>query len=184
MNTQYTTSELNFTADTESTNHTDAELHRLIPSLSLEHFIQQRAAILERLNQAIALIREADQMAETANLGRPRIEINHLARHATPITEEDAEAIARTQVDYGGWAYLMDQSGLASFMDSKAREEWRKQLESHELPELTEENIRSTFAFIHGSRRDMFDRGVITLFKRLSWDYKTNHLSASGSASS
>jgi hypothetical protein len=84
------------------------------------------------------------------------------------------EQLARTQVDYGGWAYLMDQSGLASFMDAKAREEWRKQLESHELPELTAENIRSTFAFIHGSRREMFDRGVITLFQRLSWDYKTN----------
>jgi hypothetical protein len=68
----------------------------------------------------------------------------------------------------------MDQSGLVSFMDAKAREEWRKQLESHELPELTADNIRSSFAFIHGSRREMFDRGVVTPFKRLSWDYKTN----------
>jgi hypothetical protein len=166
--------ELNFTTDTNSTPDTDAQLHALIPSLSLAHFIQQRTAIVERLTQAIALIREADQMADAANLGRPRIEIQHLARHATPITEKDAETAVRQHVDYGGWAYLMDQSGLESFMDAKAREEWRKQLESHELPELTADNIRSTFAFIHGRRREMFDRGVITLFQRLSWDYKTN----------
>ena len=45
---------------------------------------------------------------------------------------------------------------------------------SHELPEHTADNILSTFAFIHGSRGELFERGVISLFRRLSWDYKTN----------
>jgi hypothetical protein len=71
MNTELTPCELNFASSTHSSADSDAELHALIPSLSLAHVIQQRAAILERLNQAIALLREADQMAEAAHLGQP-----------------------------------------------------------------------------------------------------------------
>ena len=59
-------------------------------------------------------------------------------------------------------------------MDAKAREEWRKQLKSDALPPLTAENIVATFRHVHSTRSEMFERGVISLFQRLSWDYKTN----------
>jgi hypothetical protein len=146
----------------------------LIPSLNLEHFVLQRTAVLERIKRALQALREAHAIAEAANLGEPRIHIEGLSRNSTPVTASDAPEAARRQVDFGGWSYLMSQSGLLTFMDAKAREEWRKQLEGDDLPPLTPENIVSTFAHVHSARGEMFERGVITLFRRLSPDYKTN----------
>jgi hypothetical protein len=111
----------------------------------LENLVSQRDAILERITQAITLVREASTIAESAHLGLPRIAIHHLSRHPTDLTDEDAPEAARRQIDFGGWDYLMSESGLISFMDAKAREQWRKQLESDELPPLTADNIISTF---------------------------------------
>jgi hypothetical protein len=34
--------------------------------------------------------------------------------------------------------------------------------------------ILSTFEQLHQSKGDVFERGVINVFKRLSWDYKSN----------
>ncbi|HEY4370013.1 MAG TPA: DUF4942 domain-containing protein [Steroidobacteraceae bacterium] len=140
----------------------------------MENLVSQRDAILERITQAITLVREALSIAEVAHLGLPRIAIHHLSRHPTDLTDEDAPEAARRQIDFGGWDYLMSESGLISFMDAKAREQWRKQLESDQLPPLTADNIISTFRHVHSTREEMFERGVISLFKRLSWDYKTN----------
>ncbi len=43
-----------------------------------------------------------------------------------------------------------------------------------DVPELTAANIEATFVQLYGARGDMFERGVIACFRRLSWDYKTN----------
>ena len=148
--------------------------HPLLPSISLDNLVRQRDAALQRIDRAIELIREALVIAQAAHLGTPRIAITHLSQQPTDLTEEAAPEEARRQVDHGGWDYLMSESGLLTFMDAKAREEWRKQLESDALPPLTAENIVATFRHVHSTRSEMFERGVISLFQRLSWDYKTN----------
>src|SRR5581483_7453954 len=86
--------------------------HPLLKSLSLENLVNQREAILERLRAAIDLVREARTIAENAHLGLPRFGINHLSRHPTDLSEDDAFETARKQVDFGGWDYLMSESGL------------------------------------------------------------------------
>ncbi len=68
----------------------------------------------------------------------------------------------------------MTESGNRAFMDHKAREEWDDKIGKQEVPELTRENIAATFRDLHVNRREMFNRGVLNLFKGLSWDYKTN----------
>lgn len=94
---------------------TDASCdHPLLRSLSLENLVRQREAVLERLNQAITLVREAYAIASAAHLGAPRIGIHHLSRHPTDFTDDDATETARQQVDFGGWDYLMSESGLIS----------------------------------------------------------------------
>jgi hypothetical protein len=39
---------------------------------------------------------------------------------------------------------------------------------------LNEDNIRATFQHLYNERGDMFERGVENVFRKLSWDYKTN----------
>jgi len=42
------------------------------------------------------------------------------------------------------------------------------------VPELTAANIEATFTELYGARADVFERGELECFRRLSWDYRTN----------
>ncbi|EGD4966427.1 DUF4942 domain-containing protein, partial [Escherichia coli] len=41
-------------------------------------------------------------------------------------------------------------------------------------PAVSEANILSTFEQLHQSKGEVFERGVINVFKGLSWDFKSN----------
>lgn len=47
-------------------------------------------------------------------------------------------------------------------------------MEKDDIPAVSEANILSTFEQLHQSKGDVFERGVINVFKGLSWDFKTN----------
>lgn len=68
----------------------------------------------------------------------------------------------------------MNKSGMLSLMDAQARAEWHNGLEKEDIPAISESNILSTFEQLHKSKGEVFERGVINIFKSLSWDYKTN----------
>lgn len=168
----------------------------LVPSVSIANMVNQRAAMMSRLEQAVGLIREAAQIAGDAHLGMPRFSVGtgygyrngdslisdahlganrngpHWKREGAAV-DEIAKAIA-LGIDRGAWQYLMSQSGLRSLMDATAREKWDKAIADGDVPELTDANIRSTFKMLHDSRGEMFERGVIACFKSLAWCYKTN----------
>lgn len=68
----------------------------------------------------------------------------------------------------------MLKSGMMALMDAQARDQWYKNLEEGYLPAISEANILSTFEQLHLNKMDVFERGIINVFKGLSWDYKTN----------
>jgi hypothetical protein len=169
----------------------------LVPSVSIANMVNQRAAVLDRLEKAIDLIREASDIAQAAHVGMPRVLVsNHYARgygtewdiaSALLMPQRDGSAwgpgcstrdevldAARKAVDGAAWQYLMHESGLRTFMDAKARADWDKQIAEGKVPELTDGNVAGTFQMLHDSRGELFERGVIDAFKSLSWDYKTN----------
>ncbi len=69
---------------------------------------------------------------------------------------------------------LMQRSGMLSLMDAQTRDTWYRSLEYDNFPEISEENILSTFEQLHQNKDEVFERGVINLFRGLSWNYKTN----------
>jgi hypothetical protein len=167
----------------------------LVPSVSIENLVNQRAAVVERISAAIDLIGEAAQIASAAHLGMPRIVLNtsygrsgerdlcasRLMPSRDGSTHEmrgadrgDVDKLVRLGVDATAWQYLMHESGLRTIMDAKARETWDKAIHDGEIPELNAANVRSTFKMLHDSRGEIFERGVIACFKALSWQYKTN----------
>lgn len=168
----------------------------LVPSVSVANMVNQRAAMIDRMRQAFTLIQEAADIADNANLGMPRVMIsNDYGRHAGEMMVADArirtdssgkpwtlerspavdlERKLRLGIDCAAWQYLMSQSGLRSLMDAEARKKWDEAVSKGDVPEFTEPNVRSTFGMLHDARGEMFERGVITCFKGLSWDYKTN----------
>ncbi|CAI1008791.1 MULTISPECIES: DUF4942 domain-containing protein [Serratia] len=88
-------------------------------------------------------------------------------------TETAMKAITRN-IDRGIWRDLMKKSGMLSLMDAQARDQWYNSLEKDDIPEISEANILSTFKQLHQSKGEVFERGVINVFKSLSWDFKTN----------
>ncbi|HDR9181149.1 TPA: DUF4942 domain-containing protein [Burkholderia vietnamiensis] len=155
--------------------------HNLVPSVSIANLANQRLAVVERVRAALDLLGEAQQLAKAAHLGFPRLVLDESygCRGRPTITGEyakhdEAEAAMVRIIDVRGWDYLLSESGLRTFMDAKAREQWSNQIAEGNVPELTAANIEATFAQLYGARGDMFERGVLQCFKRLSWDYKTN----------
>lgn len=170
-------------------------MSELVPSVSVENLVNQRAAVIERITQAAELLRDAAVIAEAAHLGMPLITISRDSGRSYGATLADARLGTRTDgttwehaaakradidkmirlgVDSAAWQYLMHESGLRSLMDANARATWDKAIAAGEVPELTAANVRSTFKMLHDSRGEMFERGVIACFKSLAWDYKTN----------
>ncbi|RQT68234.1 DUF4942 domain-containing protein [Burkholderia cepacia] len=153
----------------------------LVPSVSIANLANQRVAVVERVRAALDLLGEAQELAKAAHLGFPRLVLDESygCRGRPTITgdyakRDEAEAAMVRIVDIRGWDYLLSESGLRTFMDAKAREQWSSQIAEGDVPELTAANIEATFAQLFGARGDMFERGVLQCFKRLSWNYKTN----------
>lgn len=149
----------------------------LVPSVSIEHMAQCRAGIMERIDQIIAIEAEIAELAKAGHVGYPDLGIVCGYRdNGWRISNGAAEFRDRCRiaVDKTAWQYLMKESGLRTFLDRKAREEWDRQIYEGKVPELTPENIAATFSTIHAQRGDLFERGVLEVFKALSWDYKTN----------
>lgn len=90
------------------------------------------------------------------------------------IEREDYLPLVLAQIDGKAWDLLMKESGLRTFMDSSARDQWDEATRGCNTPPLTAENIKHTFADLYNQRGSMFERGVIKSFQDLSWDYKTN----------
>lgn len=154
----------------------------LVKSVSITNMVNQRAAVVDRLRQAFDLIAEAEKVAAAANVGFPRLVIdNHYSIRGRSISvsgqfasRADVDASVLQTIDGPAWQYLLRESGLRTFMDAKAREKWDKQITDGEVPPLTLPNVEATFGMLYEARGDMFERGVIECFRRLSWDYKTN----------
>lgn len=144
----------------------------LIPSLSIENLCQQRDALIERIHKAHALMQEAQTLGSSA-LGEDIGYALSLWSNATR-REFKPETMAKA-IDARFWNHLLKQSGLQSFLDATARSEWQKAIDNNEVPELTLADIQATFSQLFQARGEMFERGVVEMFRKLSWDYRTNN---------
>ncbi|TXE66655.1 DUF4942 domain-containing protein [Serratia nematodiphila] len=149
----------------------------IICSTSIERIVSGRNAVLMQIE---ALIHQLDEISTLTNSigGGTAKDWGMRPGHRydcwfTERAETAMKAITRN-IDRSVWRDLMLKSGMISLMDAQARDEWHKNLDEGELPEISEANILATFEQLHHSKGDVFERGVINVFKRLSWDYKSN----------
>lgn len=146
-----------------------------VKSLSIENLLRVRDGIKSRIEQAHALLVEAERMAKGAALDMARISVE--ARRTTygpDFFDAGTPDYLLKIVDASAWLMLMKESGLLTFMDAAARSQWNSNCHDLRAPELTKENIAATFAELHASRGSFLRRGVVNVFKRLSWNHKTN----------
>ncbi|MGC9207430.1 DUF4942 domain-containing protein [Acidithiobacillus sp.] len=88
---------------------------------------------------------------------------------------EESADLAMKQVDAVFWGALMDKSGIRAFMSAKKQQEFDSLVSEGQTPPFELEAIKATFADLYEKRADMMEEGMIDLFRRLSWNYKTNN---------
>lgn len=146
----------------------------LVKSVSIGNLLNQREAVLQRLRSARDLIEEARKIASAAHLGCVE-DMFSSGRYgfAGNFLTGDFGNVERW-IDKAGWEYLMAESGIRTFMDSATRQRWAEAMNKEEIPPLTVDVIASTFGQLYDNRQQMFENGVVEIFRRLSWNYKTN----------
>jgi len=153
------------------------QLSALVPSVSVDALVLRRNAIVERLKDAHQALQQVAELSEAAfGEDHCRYRTLHLQDTSTHISFTDPSSLPAfvRKIDASGWSYLLDQSGIKTFMSAKVRKEWDEAIYELKVPELTAENIWGTFQVLYDKRGEMFEEGVIEVFRSLSWHYKTN----------
>lgn len=154
------------------------EHNELICSTSIECIVTGRDAALKQIEM---LIRQLDNISLlTSAIGGDVADYWAMRqRHSFDCwlvqSVDKAMPVITRNIDRSIWRDLMLKSGMLSLMDAEARSQWAKNLEEGNLPEISEANILSTFKQLHHNKQEVFERGIINVFKGLSWDYKTNN---------
>lgn len=153
------------------TDHTD-----VICSTSIEHIVTGRNAALSLTEILIHQLSDISALTDSIGGGKVNEWGVQQYRYDCWLMEkpETAMKAITRNIDRSIWKDLMQRSGMISLMDAQARDEWYNSLEKDDIPAISKANILSTFRQLHQSKGEVFERGVINVFKGLSWNYKTN----------
>jgi len=151
--------------------------NELILSTSIERIVTGRDSALKQIEQLIQQLDALSRLTSEIGGGTAQdwaMKVGH--RYDSWLTEKADKAMPAVtrNIDRSIWRDLMLKSGMMALMDARARDQWHKNLEEGDLPSISEANILSTFEQLHLNKMDVFERGIINVFKSLSWDYKTN----------
>lgn len=153
-------------------------MNDLIKSISIPALLMKRDSVIERVAKAHALLVEARTIAASEGFGDISSIFPGNGRYVPDSIEPflrdgGLESVVRW-LDSGAWEHLMSKSGIKTFMDAESRARWYDDIKKAKCPPLTAENISTTFEALYGARLAMFEKGVLAIFRALSWDYKTN----------
>ncbi|HDH0696982.1 TPA: DUF4942 domain-containing protein [Klebsiella aerogenes] len=164
-------SELTLTKPVVLTNHTD-----VICSTSIERIVTGRNTAIAQIETLMQQLDDISALTSSVGGGKSNEWGVRQYRYDCWLMDKPETAIkAITQnIDRSIWKDLMNKSGMLALMDAQARNEWYNSLEKEDIPAVSEENILSTFEQLHLNKGEVFERGVINVFKGLSWDYRTN----------
>ncbi|HEN3276733.1 TPA: DUF4942 domain-containing protein [Yersinia enterocolitica] len=149
----------------------------VICSTSVERIVAGRDSALKRIEQLIHQLSDISSLTSSIGGGTAgEWAMRQGSRYDCWLMEVPDKAIKliTRNIDRSIWRDLMMKSGMLALMDAEAREQWYKNLEEGDLPAINEDNILSTFEQLHLNKQDVFERGVINVFRGLSWEYKTN----------
>ncbi|WP_145578349.1 DUF4942 domain-containing protein [Yersinia alsatica] len=149
----------------------------VICSTSVARIVAGRDSALIRIEQLIHQLSDISSLTSSIGGGTAgEWAMRQGSRYDCWLMEvpEKAMALITRNIDRSIWRDLMMKSGMLALMDAEAREQWYKNLEEGDLPAINEDNIFSTFEQLHLNKQDVFERGVINVFRGLSWEYKTN----------
>ena len=156
-----------------------------VSATDITRVVALRDASLATLTQAVDTLVET--FAETAQV---RKDLAGVLRGNSLHTGEDrygadvvfggihnpdrTKATLRRALDVAVWRGLMDITGFNRLMDATAREAFERQLQGDDVPEVSEQTVRATFAQLFEDADTIFKRGIATAFSRLDRRFKSH----------
>lgn len=151
-----------------------------IPSANIEAFAAKREAAAGLIAQVFANLAEVDGLMQSLGAQGGVLSIlgpglmRCYGRDTLLKDLNGSPDLLTKRMDAELWDVLFKASGLRSFMDAETRQQFKKERDDLNVIPVTQDNIRATFAHMYASRDEMFADGVENLFRKLSWDHKTN----------
>jgi hypothetical protein len=151
----------------------------MIVSASVAELIENRNTIKAKILAAFQTLSKAISTEMAVTSKKHSILESFLAGgrwHSASLNDpEDTMVQAMQQLDAGFWDTLMEKSGIRAFMSAAKRDQWRDLISEGKTPPFEMDSIKATFADLYEKRADMMEEGMIDLFRRLSWNYRTNN---------
>jgi hypothetical protein len=151
----------------------------MILTTSILAMLESRNALREKIAQAFDGLRDAMSI-EKRITGRQYSTLESFLvggrGHYFCLSDpQESVALAMKQLDAQFWLALMDQSGIRAFMSARRQKEFYDLISEAQTPPFEMNAIKSTFADLYEKRADMLEEGIVDLFRRLSWEFRTNN---------
>jgi hypothetical protein len=138
-------------------------MNKLAIPKTLIDYCEAREQSLNMLKQAYRLIDEAEDGLKPY--------LTHGLGYETKPRSSFEDAVK--DIDRQLWRQAFDKTGFLQLMDREAKSNFDRDLDKNP-PEFTEQNIRSIFLSLAQESDEMFVRGLVNVFRRLSKDHRTN----------
>ncbi|MGP9819214.1 DUF4942 domain-containing protein [Salinarimonas sp. NSM] len=136
----------------------------LIPRATIEELVGHRDRAVELYDDAARRLRDAQEAHARAASGHTYIRRREFERTGRDVVKD---------VDRDAWKGALKTTGLLDLMDAKERTAFEKQIED-DPPPFTVENVSATCFRLLGEAGPIFNRGLVTAFRRLSREYASN----------
>ena len=155
---------------------------QILKRFSVESLVASRDAVVENYEAAAERMRHVKSlMASSAwsnDLRLPRVSIDSDGRSYGHELYDDRtgrlDAGGLRAIDEAFWSYLIDQSGVQQIMSTDAIKKMRESIGGKDCPAFTTDNVRATFAGLAQRQDEMMEELVVSVYRRLSWNHKTN----------
>lgn len=130
---------------------------------TLVDFCEHRAGMANRIAEHYAHYDAIQaEMAKLYQYGLPRA-----------VQPRDNLESALRDLDRMYWRQSFDHTGLMQLLDARSRERFDRDLQDNP-PAFTMENVQASFLDLSQRAEQMFEDGVVNVFRRLSSRYSTN----------
>jgi len=153
-----------------------SETNQILARFSLESLVASRDLAVERYKAAAKAVSEARISAKEWEIGLPRVSVS-VEGHDIPLWNHHDGCTSKRglqAVDREYWRHMVDKSGIRDGMSTEAIRKMDDTIRGKDCPEFTQANIEATFAGLFANKEAMFGQLVLSVYRRISWDHKTN----------
>lgn len=158
----------------------------LIPSVAIDRVIAARTKALQCMEQLLQSVSEVDQafadagVAESAS--RAGAFFSNVLTDCFRYQHGSLSPSARSRLvdtlqrgmDAELWRDTLDRSGIRSHLSAALRDQWSRACAERKTAPFEHDALVGTFGDLIERRAEIMADAVVELFRKLSWDYKTN----------